>query len=131
MLTSRILDDGPAAGSLLTFLRTRANRPDAQDPPQEIHDMADLHEADLDAELMDRLQDMYLTALPSRLSAIAAGARSGDPAAVASAAYTLAGTSGQLGHPDVATACREIAADARRGVLAHARLARLSALAHC
>ena len=128
MLTASIVDAGPASGSLLDFLRSRATEP-AAPAAQEIRDIEDLHDADLDAELMDRLQEMYRTALPGRLSAIAAGARSGDSAAVASAAYTLAGTSGQLGHPDVATACREIAADARRGVLAHARLARLSALA--
>ena len=125
MLSVLIAEDRFGTRPLLAFLRDRATGPAAQ----EIRDIEDLHDADLDAELMDRLQEMYRTALPGRLSAIAAGARSGDSAAVASAAYTLAGTSGQLGHPDVATACREIAADARKGVLAHARLARLSALA--
>ena len=125
MLSVLIAEDRFGTRPLLAFLRDRATGPAAQ----EIRDIEDLHDADLDAELMDRLQEMYRTALPGRLSAIAAGARSGDSAAVASAAYTLAGTSGQLGHPDVAAACREIAADARRGVLAHARLARLSALA--
>jgi HPt (histidine-containing phosphotransfer) domain-containing protein len=84
---------------------------------------------DLDAELMDRLQEMYVNALPARLTAIATGARSGDSTAVVSAAHTLAGTSGQLGHPEVASVCRAIAADARRGVMAHARVVQLQALA--
>jgi hypothetical protein len=48
---------------------------------------------------------------------------------VVSAAHTLAGTSGQLGHPEVASICRAIAADARRGVMAHARVVELQALA--
>ena len=46
---------------------------------------------------------MYVDALPGRLSAIAPGTRSGDTLAVVSAAHTLAGTSGQLGHPEVAS----------------------------
>jgi hypothetical protein len=78
---------------------------------------------------MDRLQEMYVNALPGRLSAITTGARSGDAVALASAASTLAGTSGQLGHPEVASVCRAIAADARRGILAHSRLVELRALA--
>ncbi|UOY03575.1 Hpt domain-containing protein [Blastococcus sp. PRF04-17] len=72
---------------------------------------------------------MYADALPARLSAIAAGTRLGDAPAVVSAAHTLAGTSGQLGHPEVASICREIAADARRGVMAHARVVQLQELA--
>jgi HPt (histidine-containing phosphotransfer) domain-containing protein len=84
---------------------------------------------DLDPELMHRLQRMYASALPARLRAIASGTRSGDAPAVVSAAHTLAGTSGQLGHPEVASICRAIAADARRGILAHARLVELRALA--
>ncbi|GAA3180094.1 hypothetical protein GCM10010531_37690 [Blastococcus jejuensis] len=119
---------------LLDFLRRRTTGPAAQEPtaedrPSAITDVDDLHDEDLDAELMDRLQEMYASALPGRLSAIAAGARAGDAAAVASAAHTLAGTSGQLGHPAVAEVCRAIAADARRGVLAHARVVQLRALA--
>ena len=70
-----------------------------------------------------------MSALPRRLSAITTGARSGDAAALASAAHTLAGTSGQLGHPEVASVCRAIASDARRGILAHARLVQLRQLA--
>jgi len=129
---------------LLDFLRSRTTGPTAQDStspaaPTEIRDVEiwdsvirdveDLHEDDLDAELMERLQEMYAVALPGRLSAIAAGTRAGDTVAVASAAHTLAGTSGQLGHPAVADVCRAIAADARRGVLAHGRLVQLRALA--
>jgi CheY-like chemotaxis protein len=123
---------------LLDFLRSRTTGPTAQEntsstPTEirdtEIRDMEDLHDDDLDAELMERLQEMYAVALPGRLSAIAAGTRAGDTVAVASAAHTLAGTSGQLGHPEVADVCRAIAADARRGVLAHARVVQLRAVA--
>ena len=118
---------------LLDFLRSRTTGLTAQDDtssqPVEIVDRDDLHDDDLDAELMDRLQGMYADALPARLAAIAAGTRRGDTVAVASAAHTLAGTSGQLGHPEVADVCRSIAADARRGVLAHARVVQLRALA--
>ena len=49
---------------------------------------------------------------------------------MASAALTLAGTSGQLGYPEVASLCQEIARDARRGVLTHSRLAELQTLAN-
>jgi CheY-like chemotaxis protein len=118
---------------LLDFLRSRTTGPTAQDdtsssPPVEIADRDDFHDEDLDAELMERLQEMYADALPARLAAIAAGTRAGDTVAVASAAHTLAGTSGQLGHPEVADVCRSIAADARRGVLAHARVVQLRSL---
>ena len=119
---------------LLDFLRSRTTGPAAQGEPaaegqHEIRDVEDFHDEDLDADLMDRLQEMYSQALPGRLSAIASGTRTGDTVAVASAAHTLAGTSGQLGHPEVAEICREIAADARRGVLAHARVVALQELA--
>jgi CheY-like chemotaxis protein len=73
----------------------------------------------LDADLVERLQELYATALPDRLTAIADGARTGDTTAVAWASTTLAGTSAQLGHPEVAAVCRAIASDARRGILAH------------
>ncbi|WP_255522804.1 Hpt domain-containing protein [Blastococcus sp. TML/C7B] len=71
---------------------------------------------------------MYVTALPGRLAAIETSTRQGDGPAVAAAAYTLAGTSGQLGHPEVASICQAIAADARRGILAHDRVQHLHAL---
>jgi CheY-like chemotaxis protein len=110
---------------LLDFLRSRTTGPAAQEKPAAISEVDDLHDDDADAELMDRLQEIYVSALPGRLSAIATGARSGDVAALASAAHTLAGTSGQLGHPEVASVCRAIAEDARRGILAHNRLVQL------
>jgi CheY-like chemotaxis protein len=114
---------------LLDFLRSRTTGPAAQAPLAEIHDADDLHDEDLDAELMDRLQEMYVSALPDRLSAIARSTRSGDSTAVVSAAHTLAGTSGQLGHAEVASVCRAIAADARRGVMTPSRVVQLQALA--
>ena len=114
---------------LLDFLRRRTTGPTAQDTLSEVHEWDDLHDDDLDLELMDRLQEMYVRALPERLSAIASGTRSGNAPAVVSAAHTLAGTSGQLGHPLVASVCRAIAADARRGVMAHARVVELQELA--
>ena len=129
---------------LLGFLRSRTTGPTAQgnsvhgnwavdvdahtDTAHEIHEFEDLHDDDVDAELMDRLQEMYVSALPGRMSAIAHGASSGDAPALASAAQTLAGTSGQLGHPEVASVCQDIARDARRGILAHSRIVQLQAL---
>jgi CheY-like chemotaxis protein len=143
--TPAVRADAKAAGALATlgkpvgarilldFLRSRTTGLTAQDDtsaePVQIVDGDDLHDEDLDVELMERLQDMYADALPARLAAIAASTRAGDTVAVASAAHTLAGTSGQLGHPEVAEVCRSIAADARRGVLAHAQVVQLRALA--
>jgi CheY-like chemotaxis protein len=121
------------ADVLLDFLRSRTTGPAAQGDRYEIHEVGDLHDDDIDDDidddLMDRLQEMYVTALPGRLSAIDVHTRQGNSPAVASAAYTLAGTSGQLGHPEVASICQAIAADARRGVLAHSRVQHLHALA--
>jgi len=116
------------AGILLDFLRSRTTGPAAQGESGSVSETDDLQD-DLDAELMDRLQEMYAGALPARLSAIARSTTSGDAPGVVSAAHTLAGTSGQLGHPEVASICRAIAADARRGVMAHARVVELHALA--
>jgi DNA-binding NarL/FixJ family response regulator len=115
---------------LLDFLHSRTTGPAAQEHTSTvIRDVDDLADDDVDADLMDRLQEIYVNALPGRVSAITSGARSGDTAALASAANTLAGTSGQLGHPEVASVCRAIAADARRGILAHSRLVQLRDLA--
>ncbi len=114
---------------LLDFLRSRTTGPAAQGELNQLHEWADLHDEDVDQELMDRLHDMYLGALPGRLQAIASGTRAGNAPAVVSAAHTLAGTSGQLGHPDVAAVCQAIAADARRGVMAHAKVVQLQELA--
>ena len=116
-------------GTLLDFLRDRTTGLVAQAGLTPVAELDDLHDADVDAELMDRLQDIYRSALPERLSAISEHTSAGDAPAVASAANTLAGTSGQLGHPEVASICRAIAADARRGVLAHSRVQELQALA--
>jgi HPt (histidine-containing phosphotransfer) domain-containing protein len=117
------------ARALLNFLRSRTTGLAAQEQLSELREWADLHDEDADQELMDRLHEMYLDALPDRLRAIASGTRSGDAPAVVSAAHTLAGTSGQLGHPDVAAVCQAIAADARRGVMAHAKVVELQELA--
>ncbi|MGY1805509.1 response regulator [Blastococcus sp. SYSU D00922] len=114
---------------LLDFLRSRTTGPAAQGELPELREWIDLHDEDVDQELMDRLHEMYLDALPGRLRAIASGTRSGDAPAVVSAAHTLAGTSGQLGHPDVAAVCQAIAADARRGVMSHAKVVELQELA--
>lgn len=120
---------------LLSFLRSRTTGLAAQDDNlaelalADIREVEDLHEPDIDAELDNRLQEIYVNTLQSRLTAIASGARSGDPVALASAALTLAGTSGQLGYPEVAAICQAIARDARRGVLAHNRVVELQTVA--
>ena len=114
---------------LLDFLRSRTTGLAAQGNLVAVPDLVEDVDDELDDELMGRLQAMYVDALPGRLSAIASGTRSGDAPAVVSAAHTLAGTSGQLGHPEVASICRAIAADARRGVMAHARVVELQELA--
>jgi CheY-like chemotaxis protein len=117
--------------ALIDFLRRRATGPAAQ-PTRHlrvVREVEDLHDDDVDADTMDRLQEMYVSALPHRLSLIADGARSGDAMAVAAAAQTLAGASGQLGHPSIAMLCQEIAAEARRGVVSQIRLMELQE--HC
>jgi CheY-like chemotaxis protein len=95
-----------------------------------VRDVEDVPDADaeVDAVTLSRLQEMFLGALPHRLSLIADGARAGDAVAVASAAQTLAGAGAQLGHLGIAAVCREIAADARRGVVAQNRLMDLQVL---
>jgi len=112
---------------LLDLMRRRTQPAPALTTVPDVVD--DLLDVDLDAELMDRLRAEYDDALPTRFSAIDRGARNGDPGAVAAAAHTLAGTSGQLGHPDVAGICQAIAADARRGILAHSLVSALAGLA--
>jgi CheY-like chemotaxis protein len=113
------------AGVLLRFLLGRITGPSVHDG-----DPVDgAVDTTVDGDLIGRLQAVYASALPGRLEAIDAGARSGDAPALASASATLAGTSAQLGHPEVAELCRSIAADARRGVLAHELVDRLLDLA--
>ncbi len=124
------------AGLLRTFVHSRTAAPveaesgglDEVPGPHAVHEVADLHEDDIDLDLMDRLQDLYVSALPARLTAIADGARAGDSTALASASTALAGTSAQLGHPEVAAVCRAIAQDARRGILAHDLVVELCAV---
>ncbi|CCG02077.1 response regulator [Blastococcus saxobsidens] len=136
-LTAEIRFEAASAGALITlatpvtaralldFLRSRTTGPAAQaGPPGTAGQDVEL----LDVELMTRLQAIYADALQDRLSAIDWHTRAGNATAVASAAQTLAGTSGQLGHPEVASVCQAIAADARRGVLAHSRVADLHEL---
>jgi CheY-like chemotaxis protein len=103
----------PVDARLLTGLLARRG------PAAQVPAARDTSGADVDAELADRLRQVYARALPGRLSAIADGARTGDAAALVRASTALAGTSAQLGHPEVAAVCRAIARDARRGVLAH------------
>jgi CheY-like chemotaxis protein len=128
-----------SAGLVLDLLRRRSTGP-ADQPAHpgtatagDRTDVAvDDDEADAlagDDELRDRLQGMYEQALPTRLTAITSSVAQGDSPAVAAAAHTLAGTSSQLGHPDVAEICQAIAADARRGILAHHLVADLAELA--
>ena len=114
---------------LLDLIERRSTAPAADSGPVALVGTDDLYDEDLDAELMDRLQGMYDDALPGRLTAIAGSVRQGDPGAVAAAAQTLAGTSGQLGHSEVAGICQAIAADARRGILAHHLVAELATVA--
>lgn len=113
---------------LMNFLHNRATGAVVQGLTP-VHELDDLHDVDVDGHLEDRLLDMYAGALAGRVSAIVDSARFGNVRAVTAAADTLAGTSGQLGHDEVAEICRAIAADARRGVLAHARVEELRALA--
>jgi DNA-binding response OmpR family regulator len=113
---------------LLELVARRRVEPAAPEGPIASMASDDLSDV-VQAELMPRLQKMYDDALPTRLTAIAATLREGNARAVADAAQTLAGASGQLGHPEVAGICRAIAADARRGILAHHLVADLATVA--
>jgi CheY-like chemotaxis protein len=97
--------------------------------PRPVTEVGDLHDEDVDADVMDRLQELYVSALPERLTAIADRARAGDAPALAHVSTTLAGTSAQLGHPEVAAVCQAIARDARRGILAHDLVVELRSVA--
>jgi len=72
-----------------------------------------------------RAAELYLGALPHRLSTIATAAQEGDASAVAAAAEILATASERLGHVEVAFVSAGIARDARRGMVAHGRLVKL------
>src|SRR3954452_5062929 len=76
------------------------------------------------APVMDTAE-MFLTALPHRLSTIAMRAQAGDAAGVADAAETLAAASDRLGHAEVAFLSKSIARDARRGSVSQTRLVAL------
>jgi CheY-like chemotaxis protein len=119
------------ASLLLDHLRRRALASPTDGPadPAPTTRRTDLPEDDVDPELLDRLQELYASALPDRLTAIADGARTGDAVALARASATLAGTSAQLGHSEVAAVCGAIARDARRGILAHELVAELRTVA--
>ena len=69
--------------------------------------------------------ERFLSALPHRLSTIAASAQAGDAAGVALAAEQLAVASDRLGHAEIAFLSNSIARDARRGTVSHGRLVAL------
>jgi CheY-like chemotaxis protein len=69
--------------------------------------------------------EMFLSALPHRLSTIAISAQAGDAAGVAEAAAALAAAGDRLGHAEVAFLSNSIARDARRGTVSHGRLVAL------
>jgi CheY-like chemotaxis protein len=72
-----------------------------------------------------RAAEMYLSALPHRLSAIALSAQEGDASGVAVVAEALAAASDRLGHAEVGFLSSAIARDARRGMVSHGRLVKL------
>jgi DNA-binding response OmpR family regulator len=82
----------------------------------------------IEAERLDQVKKRYVSDLPLHLTAIAASAQEGDSAGVAAAAQNLAAVSSQVGQAEVAWICSTIAAEANRGVVAHARMMQLVAL---
>jgi CheY-like chemotaxis protein len=78
-----------------------------------------------DVETGPHADETFLSALPHRLSTIAASAQAGDAAGVALAAEQLAVASGRLGHAEIAFLSNSIARDARRGTVSHGRLVAL------
>lgn len=70
-------------------------------------------------------EEMFLSALPHRLSTIASSAQAGDAAGVAVAAENLARASERLGHVEVAFLSNSLARDARRGTVSQSRLVAL------
>jgi CheY-like chemotaxis protein len=75
-----------------------------------------------------RAEEMYASALPHRLAAIAAGARDGDAVTVAYLADLLAVASDRMGYTAVGTVAHALADDARRGIVPQARLMELVAV---
>lgn len=76
-------------------------------------------------EASDRAEEMYASALPHRLAAIAAGAREGDATTVAYISDVLASASARMGYAEVAQVAKAVADDARRGVVPQSRLMEL------
>ena len=76
-------------------------------------------------DAQERAEEMYASALPHRLAAIAAGAREGDAVTVAYLADLLAVASDRMGCTEVALVAHALAGDARRGVVPQARLMEL------
>jgi CheY-like chemotaxis protein len=70
-------------------------------------------------------EEMFLSALPHRLSTIAVSAQAGDAAGVAAAAEDLAEASDRQGHAEVAFLSNSLARDARRGAVSQTRLVAL------
>jgi CheY-like chemotaxis protein len=69
--------------------------------------------------------EMFLSALPQRLSTIAISAQAGDAPGVAETAAALAVAGDRLGHAEIAFLSNSIARDARRGTVSHRRLVAL------
>jgi CheY-like chemotaxis protein len=76
-------------------------------------------------DALERAAEMYASALPHRLASIATSAQEGDALAVAAAAEILAEASDRAGHTEIAVVSHAIAENARRGIVAHARLMQL------
>jgi CheY-like chemotaxis protein len=76
-------------------------------------------------DALERAAEMYASALPHRLASIATSAQEGDALAVATAAEILAEASDRAGHTEIAVVSHAIAENARRGIVAHARLMQL------
>jgi CheY-like chemotaxis protein len=82
-------------------------------------------EPDAATESGPHAADMFLSALPHRLSTIAISAQAGDAPGVAETAAALAVASDRLGHAEIAFLSNSIARDARRGTVSHGRLVAL------
>ena len=135
-LTDQVRDHAAAAGALaclakpvdprlfLDVMHTLSGNPVPETGPQP----DEPEPLRIEAERLDHQREMYVSALPRHLSAIAVSAREGDPMAVAAAAQARAEASSEAGHAEVAWLCGAIAADANRGVLAHTRLMQLIAI---
>ncbi len=115
-----VATDSELTTRLLAFLQGRTGP-----APETVRDLRAA-----DPALVERLRAAHAEALPGRLAAIAGAARAGDAEGPAAGATALAGSSGQLGDPAVAGLSGAIARQARRGVVAHALVAELTAPRH-